>query len=132
MRNMTDKEICICALSGLMDIIARKWSLFVLNVLGNNGKLRFNEIIARLEGLSPTTLTETLDRFVSLGLLARASYQEIPPRVEYCLTKGHELRTAIQPLLIWAARKDPARGKDPGCPVFARTPASMLETGTLP
>ncbi len=126
MRNMTDKEICLCALSGLMDIIARKWSLFILNIIGNNGKLRFNEIIARLGGVSPTTLTETLDRLVSLGLLTRASYQETPPRVEYCLTKeGHELRTAIQPLLMWAAEKDPARGKDPGCPVFARTPASL-------
>ncbi len=133
MEDMTDKEICICALNGLMDIIARKWSLFVLNVIGNNGKLRFNEIISRLEGVSPTTLTETLDKLVCLGLLTRASYQETPPRVEYCLTKdGRELRTAIQPLLIWAAKRDPARGKDPGCPVFARTTASLFETGIVP
>jgi DNA-binding HxlR family transcriptional regulator len=73
---MTDKEICICALSGLMDIIARKWSLFVLNIIGNSGRLRFNEIISGLGGVSPTTLTETLDKLVSLELLARTRYQE--------------------------------------------------------
>ena len=120
---MTDKEICICAFNGLIDVIARKWSLFVLNVVGNNGRLRFNQIMANLEGVSPTTLTETLDKLVALGLLARESYPETPPRVEYFLTsEGRELRFAMHPLLIWAAKRDPARGRDPGCPVYARTP----------
>ena len=95
--------------------------MFVLNVIGNNERLRFHEIMDMLEGVSPTTLTETLDKLVKLGLLKRDPYLETPPRVEYSLTEeGSELRAAIHPLLMWAAKKDPAKGRDPGCPVFAR------------
>jgi len=118
---LREDEICLCALKGTIDVVARKWSLFVLNVIGNNTRLRFHEIMDMLDGVSPTTLTETLDKLVTLGLIKRDSYLETPPRVEYSLTvEGSELRTAIHPLLIWAAKKDPAKGRDPGCPVFAR------------
>ncbi len=120
---MMEDEVCLCALKGVIDVIARKWSLFVLNVIGNNRRLRFNEIMSRLEGVSPTTLAETLDKLVTHGLVKRDSYLEIPPRVEYYLTEeGIDLRSAIHPLLVWAAKKDPARGRNPGCPVFARVP----------
>ena len=108
-------------MKGTIDVVARKWSLFVLNVIGNNEKLRFHEIMDMLDRVSPTTLTETLDKLVSLGLIRRDAYPETPPKVEYSLTtEGSELRTAIHPLLVWAAKKDPAKGRDPGCPVFAR------------
>lgn len=118
-----EDEICLCALKGTIDVVARKWSLFVLNVIGNNKKLRFHQIMEVLEGVSPTTLTETLDKLVTLGLLNRESHLETPPRVEYSLTaEGSSLLTAIHPLLMWAAKKDPAKGRAPGCPVFARIP----------
>ena len=110
-------------MKGTIDVVARKWSLFVLNVVGNNQKLRFHEIMDMLDGVSPTTLTETLDKLVKLGLLTRDSYLETPPRVEYSLTgEGSDLLVAIHPLLMWAAKKDPAKGRDLGCPVFARVP----------
>jgi DNA-binding HxlR family transcriptional regulator len=118
------EEICLCSLKGTIDVIARKWSLFVLNLIGNNGRLRFNELMTSLPGISPTTLTETLTKLVSMGLIRRETFPEIPPRAEYSLTEeGTSLRNAIHPLLIWAANKDPAKGLDPGCPVFARVPA---------
>ena len=120
---MMEDEVCLCALKGVIDVIARKWSLFVLNVIGNSQRLRFNDIMRSLEGVSPTTLTETLDKLVALGLVKRSSFAEIPPRVEYSLTEeGRDLGSSIHPLLVWAAKKDPARGRDPGCPVFARVP----------
>ncbi len=120
---MMEDEVCLCALKGVIDVIARKWSLFVLNVVGNSQRLRFNEIMKSLEGVSPTTLTETLKKLVGLGLVKRDSFSEIPPRVEYSLTEeGKDLRSSIHPLLVWAAKKDPARGRNPGCPIFARVP----------
>ncbi len=121
MTRVMEGEVCLCALSGLIDVIARKWSLFILNVIGNNQSLRFNEIMGKLNGISPTTLSETLEKLVGLGLLKRDAYDETPPRVEYSLTpEGADLRNTITPLLLWAARKDPVRGMDPDCPVFAR------------
>ena len=121
MTPMTDREVCLCALDGVIDVIARKWSLFVLNVVGNNRRVRFNQILQQLDGISPTTLAETLEKLVGLGLVKREAYAETRPRVEYSLTaEGCGLRDAINPLLLWAARKNPVRGMDPGCPVFAR------------
>ncbi len=121
MVKLSENEVCLCALKGVIDAIARKWSLFVLNILGNSGPLRFTEIMAQLKHISPTTLTETLDRLVDLRLVKREAHAEIPPRVEYYLTsEGASLRNAIIPLLLWVAKKNPAGAMDPGCPVFAR------------
>lgn len=116
------REICLCPLEGVIDVIARKWSLFAINVIGNGGEVRFNEIMERLEGISPTTLTETLEKLVDKQLIKREAYAETPPRVEYSLTKdGHELREAIIPLLTWAARRDPEKSATgPSCSVFAK------------
>ena len=40
------------------------------------------------------------------GLIKREVFAEIPPRVEYFLTKdGTELRKAISPLMTWASAR---------------------------
>ncbi len=40
------------------------------------------------------------------GLVKRVAYQEIPPRVEYFLTReGRELAMLVAPLMVWADRK---------------------------
>ena len=117
---MTKTEPCLCRLNGVIDVIAGKWSLFILNVIGNNDSVRFNEIMRTLKGISPTTLSQTLEKLVGVGLVDRRPYPEIPPRVEYSMTRdGKELLKAIVPVLLWAATRDPAKNTvDPTCPVF--------------
>ena len=123
MSEMSDREICLCTVSRVVDVIARKWSLFALNIIGKSERLRFNQIMDQLSGVSPTTLAETLDQLVTHGLIRRNTYPEIPPRVEYSLTaEGIGLRDALRPLMLWAIRKDPASARDPKCPPFARVP----------
>jgi len=40
------------------------------------------------------------------GLVKRVAYQEIPPRVEYFLTReGRELTMLVAPLMVWADKK---------------------------
>lgn len=50
-----------------------------------HGPVRFSEIHQAL-GISPNTLTTRLKDLVGAGFLARQSYDEIPPRVEYSPT----------------------------------------------
>jgi DNA-binding HxlR family transcriptional regulator len=106
---MTEKhnKLCFCPVKGVIDIISKKWALFIINALGNNGKLRFNDLMKALESVSPKTLSDTLKALQTEGLITRVPFAEIPPRVEYSLTpEGTELREAILPLLMWtAARK---------------------------
>ena len=95
--------ICPCPCEGLVDIIGRKWVLCVLAKLGNEGTLRFNQLLQGLDGISAKTLTDVLKDLQSSGLVMREAFSEIPPRVEYHLTReGRELTMLVAPLMVWA------------------------------
>jgi DNA-binding HxlR family transcriptional regulator len=107
-------HLCLCPLEGVIDTIGKKWTLLVVNAIGNYRKLRFSRMMEELQGISPTTLTDTLQELQREGLIMRESFAEIPPRVEYSLTKdGAQLRSAILPLLQWASRRSTPTKK--GC-----------------
>lgn len=98
--------VCLCPLEGVIDTISKKWSLLIINEIGNHGHLRYNDIMKELERISPKTLADMLKDLKKEGLLEREAFNEIPPRVEYSLTKeGRKLREAIIPLLKWAISK---------------------------
>jgi DNA-binding HxlR family transcriptional regulator len=101
------KQVCLCPLEGIIDVISKKWALLIINAIGNYGRLRFNRLMEELKGISPKTLSDTLKDLEAWGLIKRESFAEIPPRVEYTLTKdGTDLRGAITPLLRWAATRN--------------------------
>jgi DNA-binding HxlR family transcriptional regulator len=93
-------------LKGIIDVIGKKWALLVINAIGNCGKIRFNRLMEELRGVSPKTLSDTLKQLQKEGLVERKSFAEIPPRVEYSLTRdGTELRKSVVPILRWAATR---------------------------
>src|SRR5437879_12986104 len=95
--------ICHCPCEGIIEIIGKKWALCVLALLGNDGTLRFNMIAEKLPGISAKTLTEVLKDLQRTGLVKRQAFAEIPPRVEYHLTKeGNDLTILVAPLMVWA------------------------------
>lgn len=99
--------ICLCPLEGVIDVISKKWSLLIINEIGNHGKIRFNQLMEELKPISPKTLADTLKELQRAGLVDRYVFNEIPPRVEYTLTKeGIELRRAIIPLLKWSITRE--------------------------
>jgi len=98
--------ICLCPLEGIIDIISKKWALLIINEIGNHKSIRYNHLMMELEGISPKTLADLLKELRGKGLIERHAFNEIPPRVEYTLTKdGQKLRNAIIPLLQWAISK---------------------------
>jgi DNA-binding HxlR family transcriptional regulator len=105
-RSSKPDHLCLCPLEGVIDTIGKKWTLLVVNAIGNHGRLRFSQMMEELRGISPTTLSDTLQELQREGLIGRESFAEIPPRVEYSLTKdGAQLRKAILPLLQWASTR---------------------------
>jgi len=101
------ETVCMCALDGTMDLLGKKWVLFAINSIGNHNAIRFTELYDELRGVSPSTLSWVLRELQEAGLVERKSFAEIPPRVEYNLTKnGKDLRLAVQPLLLWASKQD--------------------------
>ncbi|MCJ7762462.1 helix-turn-helix transcriptional regulator, partial [Candidatus Bathyarchaeota archaeon] len=84
---MPDKcdQVCFCPIKGVIDVISKKWTLFVVNALGNRGTLRFNDLMKELSGISPKTLSDTLKDLQTEQIIRREPFAEIPPRVEYSL-----------------------------------------------
>ena len=55
-----------------------------------------------MKGISSKTLARRLKELEKDGILARHAYNEIPPRVEYKMTKkGQELVESILNLIQW-------------------------------
>ena len=108
---------CICPLDGVMDIISKKWALLVINTIGNSQKIRYSGIRGILEEINSKTLTDRLKELEGAGLIKREAYAEIPPRVEYSLTKdGKALREAIVPLMEWVYSKN-TKSKNTPCDI---------------
>src|SRR5438094_8418067 len=93
--------VCPCPCEGLIDVIGKKWALCVLAQLGNEGTLRFNQLVQQLNGISAKTLTDVLKDLQRSGLVKREAFSEIPPRVEYHLTReGRQLTQLAAPLRL--------------------------------
>ena len=100
-------HICLCPLEGIINIIAKKWAILIISIIGHHEKIRFNHIMQRLDGISPKTLTDVLKDLRKENLIHRESFAEIPPRVEYSLTEdGKQLCEAVLPLIQWAEKRD--------------------------
>ena len=99
-----------CPFKGVIEVITRKWTCQIIAMLGNYQALRYSEIMKELEGISPRTLAYRLKELESAGLILRKSFNEIPPRVEYSLTKdGMELRELMKPMMKWATSRANAK-----------------------
>lgn len=66
-------------------LLARKWTLRIATALSGDTK-RHSELAKLLPDITQKVLTETLREMERSGVVERAVYPVIPPRVEYKLT----------------------------------------------
>ena len=99
-------EVYPCPFEGVIEVITKKWTCQIIAMLGDYRVLRYSEIMKKLKGISPRTLVNRLKELESAGLIMRKAFNEIPPRVEYSLTKdGMELRELMKPMMKWATSR---------------------------
>lgn len=95
----TQYETDVCH---LLDVLCGGWTSAILQIL-ERGALRSNELARTLPGLSRKTLTQSLRRLESLGLLERRIFAEVPVRVEYDLTPlGRTFVEPVRAMNEWA------------------------------
>lgn len=83
--------------------VADKWTLLVIDALDDQGELRFTQLLARVDGVSQKMLTKTLRQLERDGLVVRRVHAEVPPRVDYRLTRlGTSLGEALCGVWLWA------------------------------
>ncbi len=87
----------------LIDHIADKWTMIVLEVILEHGELRFTPLSEQVPGISYKMLTQTLRLMEREGCVARTVHPVVPPRVEYKLTElGVSLAAAFCTVWLWA------------------------------
>ncbi len=85
-----------CPVCATADLICGKWTILVIRDLAA-GRSRFCELERSLAGISPRTLSLRLRALEEHGVVERQTYPEVPPRVEYALTrKGRALLPLVE------------------------------------
>lgn len=93
-----------CPVRNVLSRIGDRWSLLVLLALHDKaGTMRFSDLCKTIPDVSQKMLTSTLRKLEADDLLSRTVYPEVPPRVEYKLTKrGKTLIPLLNQLVDWS------------------------------
>jgi DNA-binding HxlR family transcriptional regulator len=84
-----------CPVCRTAEVVCGKWTLLLVRDLAE-GRSRFCELERSLAGISPRTLSLRLRALEEEGIVERHTFGEVPPRVEYALTrKGKALLPII-------------------------------------
>lgn len=103
------KAFTDCPVEYTASLIANKWKIIILREL-LTGTKRYNELTRSVVGISAKVLTENLRELEKDGIINRKVYPEVPPRVEYSLTKkGEDLKDVIETMKVFGLKY---KGKD--------------------
>lgn len=101
----TDQDMmarCV-PMNKLQSVIGGKWKILILWYVSFYKVQRFGELMRRLDGITQSTLTKQLRELEADGFLHREIYREIPPKVEYTLTKlGESFIPVLQVMMAWS------------------------------
>ena len=111
-----------CPVCRTAEVVCGKWTLLLVRDLAE-GHTRFCELERSLQGISPRTLSLRLRALEEEGIVERHTYPEVPPRVEYSLTrKGLALLPIIEDMRAYGKRwlaEDAAARSDELAPAVA-------------
>ena len=97
-------QMPICPYVTSQRLLQGKWAILVLHYLADapNSTLRFNQLRTKMPSITHSTLSSQLKSLERDGLVARAVYPEVPPRVEYSLTPiGERFRPVLDSIGAW-------------------------------
>lgn len=113
-----DAYAALCPCRDMLDLLSQRWAALAIGAM-EAGPQRFGQLRARLEGVSPKVLTQTLRRLEDRDLVTRTVYAEVPARVDYALTDlGRSAAEPLRALREWVETHTPP-GEDPAtqsCP----------------
>ena len=90
-----------CPSRRFLELVGDKWTLLVLTALAGEPR-RTSDLKRKVGGISQKVISTTLRKLEEHGLVSRSVYPEVPPRVEYELTRlGRSLEKAVVVLDRW-------------------------------
>jgi DNA-binding HxlR family transcriptional regulator len=105
-QQITTAECSTVELEDALKVIEGRWKMLILFHLFSAPVLRFSELRRVIPGISQKMLIQQLRDLERGGVVNRKVYPEVPPKVEYKLTRdGVALRPALRALKSWAASR---------------------------
>lgn len=92
-----------CPLEYGLEIFGGKWKSRVICVLSTRKSLRYGELRKEMGNITDAMLATTLKELIADDMIIRRSFDEIPPRVEYSLSrKGISVVPILQNICKWS------------------------------
>jgi len=93
-----------CPVNLTSDVIGGKWKPLVIYYLEKRTR-RFGELQKLIPGMTKKMLTQHLRELERDGVVSRKAYPEIPPKVEYSLTRhGESLKPILKLMSAWGTK----------------------------
>lgn len=109
------RKIYHLAVEATLDVIGGKWKPIILCHLGGQ-TLRASELDRLMPNASPRVITKQLRELEKDNIVKRKVYNQVPPKVEYSLTKeGRSLREILLAMSDWGEQRvknEQAKGED--------------------
>lgn len=106
---MAAKKPYNCGLGPAFEVVGGKWKALIVSEL-YDGARRPGELRRRIGRVSEKMLLQQLRELERDGVVQREVFHEIPPRVEYSLTRdGRDLNKALGPLADWGEKFEAKR-----------------------
>ena len=77
----------LCPVESFTEMLGGKWKLLIINTIRKKGVVRFGQLATSIPNISRKVLTDQLKSLQRDNLISRKQYHQIPPKVEYSLTK---------------------------------------------
>ena len=90
-----------CSVELALQVIGGKWKPIILWHLRRGERQRFGELKRHMPNVTQKMLTQQLRELEADGMLLREVYPQVPPRVEYSLTR---LGLSVLPVLDQLSR----------------------------
>ena len=85
-----------------LSIIGGKWKMIIMFWLVEYETLRYGELKRCIGSISGKMLNSQLKELENDGIIIRKEYPQIPPKVEYCLSKrGLSLMPILEEMCKW-------------------------------
>ena len=91
----------------VLRLLEGRWKLIILFHLFDGKVQRYSDFEKLIPGISQKMLAQQLRQLEADAIVARKVYPQVPPKVEYRLTKwGQSLCPALDARLKWAERRE--------------------------
>lgn len=90
-----------CPVTRTLEVIGGKWKPILLFYLGQQPR-RSGELTRLVPQATPKMLTQQLRELERDRVIQRKVFREVPPRVEYSLTRlGKSLKPVLDAMCVW-------------------------------